>query len=124
MKMEYVIIVEWLAIWWKSIKQVVTDMTGDSRINEIIEQIKLEGKGKKYDCVIGVSGGTDFSYMVYRAYAVINNTAINPYIGSAVLMSYDAIRRTSNINLFAPILICKEAVKLMSRKKVNVNNNE
>lgn len=40
---------------------------GEARINEIIEQIKKEGKGKKYDCVIGVSGGTDSSYMVYWA---------------------------------------------------------
>jgi len=40
---------------------------GEARINEIIEQIKLDGKGKKYDCVIGVSGGTDSSYMVYWA---------------------------------------------------------
>ncbi len=40
---------------------------GEARIDEIIEQIKLDGKGKKYDCVIGVSGGTDSSYMVYWA---------------------------------------------------------
>jgi N-acetyl sugar amidotransferase len=40
---------------------------GEARINAIIEQIKKDGKGKKYDCVIGVSGGTDSSYMVYWA---------------------------------------------------------
>ena len=40
---------------------------GESRIQEIVEQIKKDGKGKKYDCVIGVSGGTDSSYMVYWA---------------------------------------------------------
>lgn len=34
---------------------------------EIIDQIKKDGKGKKYDCVIGVSGGTDSSFMVYKA---------------------------------------------------------
>lgn len=38
---------------------------GEKRINEIIEVIKNEGEGKKYDCVIGVSGGTDSSYMAY-----------------------------------------------------------
>lgn len=36
-------------------------------INKIIAEIKRKGKGKKYDCVIGVSGGTDSSYMVYWA---------------------------------------------------------
>lgn len=40
---------------------------GEATINEIIIRIKKDGKGKKYDCVIGVSGGTDSSYMVYWA---------------------------------------------------------
>lgn len=40
---------------------------GEKRIDEIIEQIKKDGAGKKYDCIIGVSGGTDSSYMVYWA---------------------------------------------------------
>ena len=40
---------------------------GERRINEIIEQIKKEGKRRKYDCIIGVSGGTDSSYLVYWA---------------------------------------------------------
>jgi N-acetyl sugar amidotransferase len=33
----------------------------------IVEEIKEAGKDKKYDCVIGVSGGTDSSYMVAKA---------------------------------------------------------
>jgi len=40
---------------------------GEKRMNEIIEKIKKDGKGKKYDCVIGVSGGTDSSFLVYWA---------------------------------------------------------
>jgi N-acetyl sugar amidotransferase len=40
---------------------------GEKKLMEIVEQIKREGKGKKYDCVIGVSGGTDSSYMVVKA---------------------------------------------------------
>lgn len=40
---------------------------GEATIDAIIENIKKDGKGKKYDCVIGVSGGTDSSYMVYWA---------------------------------------------------------
>ena len=41
--------------------------SGEVTILEIFDQIKKEGKRKKYDCVIGVSGGTDSSYMVYLA---------------------------------------------------------
>jgi len=40
---------------------------GEEELMRIIEQIKRDGRGKKYDCVIGVSGGTDSSYMVYMA---------------------------------------------------------
>ena len=34
---------------------------------KIVEQIKKDGQGKEYDCVIGISGGTDSSYMVHQA---------------------------------------------------------
>lgn len=34
---------------------------------ELVEKIKKDGRNKKYDCIIGVSGGTDSSYMVYLA---------------------------------------------------------
>jgi len=40
---------------------------GRLKMAEIIVQIKKAGIGKRYDCVIGVSGGTDSSYMVYLA---------------------------------------------------------
>ena len=40
---------------------------GERRFLEIVEQIKQKGKGKKYDCVVGVSGGTDSSYMLVKA---------------------------------------------------------
>ncbi len=32
-----------------------------------VEKIKNEGKGKAYDCIIGVSGGTDSSYLLHLA---------------------------------------------------------
>ena len=34
---------------------------------DIIRQIKVSGKNKKYDCIIGVSGGVDSSYLLYLA---------------------------------------------------------
>jgi len=40
---------------------------GESKFKEIIEEIKRAGRGKKYDCILGVSGGTDSSYMLYLA---------------------------------------------------------
>ena len=40
---------------------------GEARFMEIVDEIKREGRGKKYDCVVGVSGGTDSSYMLLKA---------------------------------------------------------
>jgi len=40
---------------------------GKKKLRKIFEKIKKEGKSKKYDCVVGVSGGTDSSYLVYLA---------------------------------------------------------
>jgi len=38
---------------------------GEEEFQRIVKEIKRNGKGKKYDCIIGVSGGTDSSYMLY-----------------------------------------------------------
>lgn len=40
---------------------------GKTTLENTIEAIKRDGRGKRYDCVIGVSGGTDSSYMLYMA---------------------------------------------------------
>ena len=40
---------------------------GNSKLMRIIDQIKRDGKGKKYDVIIGVSGGTDSSYLLVKA---------------------------------------------------------
>ncbi|KAA9327405.1 N-acetyl sugar amidotransferase [Adhaeribacter soli] len=40
---------------------------GEEALKSIIAKIKAEGKGKKYDCILGVSGGTDSSYLLCKA---------------------------------------------------------
>ena len=37
------------------------------KLNKILQQIKRAGRHRKYDCVVGVSGGTDSSYLLYLA---------------------------------------------------------
>lgn len=41
--------------------------SSDKQLAEFVKKIKTYGKNKKYDCVIGVSGGVDSSYVVYLA---------------------------------------------------------
>ncbi|KAF7788281.1 hypothetical protein PRUB_a2905 [Pseudoalteromonas rubra] len=44
-----------------------TDEKGWAEISKIAEDIKKEGQGKEFDCIIGMSGGIDSSYLVYLA---------------------------------------------------------
>jgi tRNA(Ile)-lysidine synthase TilS/MesJ len=44
--------------------------TGDAgwkKLQELAGHIKKSGRGKRYDCVIGISGGCDSSYLLYIA---------------------------------------------------------
>lgn len=43
------------------------DENGTKELYEIADKIKKAGKNKKYDCIIGLSGGTDSSYLTYLA---------------------------------------------------------
>ena len=43
------------------------DNRGMSEITKIADKIKEEGRGKDFDCIIGMSGGVDSSYLVYLA---------------------------------------------------------
>lgn len=40
---------------------------GAGRLDKIIAEIRARGRGSRYDCVIGVSGGTDSSYLLVLA---------------------------------------------------------
>jgi N-acetyl sugar amidotransferase len=40
---------------------------GKQQFDLMIEEIKSKGKNKKYDCIIGVSGGTDSTYLTHIA---------------------------------------------------------
>lgn len=39
---------------------------GESELKTLIERVKKSGKNKKYDCIIGLSGGVDSSYLALK----------------------------------------------------------
>lgn len=45
----------------------LTDERGERELQSLAEKIKAEGKGKDFDCIIGLSGGLDSSYLTYVA---------------------------------------------------------
>jgi N-acetyl sugar amidotransferase len=86
---------------------------GKKNFNEILHRIKAEGKNKKYDCIIGVSGGTDSSYLLYmskqwglRPLAVHYDNTWNSSIAT------ENIRKVTtklNIDLYTYVIDNKEA---------------
>ena len=43
------------------------DASSRDELSKIIENIKKDGKGKDFDCILGLSGGVDSSYMLHIA---------------------------------------------------------
>ena len=48
-------------------KEVFQGEAGQKKLEEWIDKIKRNGKGKNYDCILGVSGGVDSTYLAYLA---------------------------------------------------------
>lgn len=44
-----------------------TDERGMAELQPVIDRIKADGKGRDHDCLIGMSGGVDSSYVTYLA---------------------------------------------------------
>ena len=81
---------------------------GKELLNILINNIKKEGKHKKYDCVVGVSGGTDSSYLLMKAkewglspLAVHYDNTWNSAIAS---MNIEKITRSLNVDLYTHVV--------------------
>jgi nitrogenase molybdenum-iron protein alpha/beta subunit len=49
------------------VKEYPRGERGKNIWDKLVDEIKRKGKGKKYDCIIGVSGGTDSCYLLHLA---------------------------------------------------------
>lgn len=48
-------------------RELIPPEDRSSRLEALAAQIRREGKGRDYDCILGVSGGADSSYVAYLA---------------------------------------------------------
>jgi N-acetyl sugar amidotransferase len=48
-------------------KGVLTGEAGKKKLEDLVSRIKADGKGKRYDCLIGLSGGVDSTYVALLA---------------------------------------------------------
>ncbi len=86
---------------------------GYERLDAYIDEIKTAGVGKKYDCVIGVSGGTDSSYIAHmtrvwglRPLAVHYD---NTWNSSIATQNIRKVLSKLNIDLYTHVVNNKEA---------------
>lgn len=70
---------------------------GKKKWELLIDEIKLKGKGRRYDCIIGVSGGTDSSYLMHIAKSYgLRPLAINLDNGWSSEIAVSNIRKLTN----------------------------
>jgi N-acetyl sugar amidotransferase len=51
----------------KEKKYVYKGKEGAEKLNNLLNAIREKGKGKQYDCILGVSGGVDSTYLAFKA---------------------------------------------------------
>ena len=49
----------------------------EAELNQLISEIKRKGEGKKYDCILGLSGGLDSTYMLHLA---VKEWGLRPFV--------------------------------------------
>jgi len=95
------------------INDLHTEKGGEEKIEKLIEEIKTKGKKSRYDCLIGLSGGVDSSYVAYiikkkyglRAFAVHLDNGWNTELAVA---NVEQIVKRLDIDLSTYVLDWKE----------------
>ena len=95
------------------VNEVFSNKDGEARVEKLIAQIKDRGKSRKYDCLIGISGGVDSSYVAYlvkkkyglRVFAVHLDNGWNSELAVA---NVEQILKRLDIDLYTYVLNWKE----------------
>jgi N-acetyl sugar amidotransferase len=86
---------------------------GEKELFRIIDRIKNAGRDKKYDCVVGVSGGTDSSFMLAKAVEWgLRPLAVhydNTWNSAIATENISKVTKALDIDLFTLVVDNKEA---------------
>ena len=87
---------------------------GHKLFESILKEIKKVGRGKVYDCIVGVSGGTDSSYLLYMAKEVwgLRPLAVhydNTWNSAIATMNIQKVLAGLDIDLYTHVVDNKEA---------------
>lgn len=85
---------------------------GKNALEAIAKQIKVTGKGKSYDCVVGVSGGVDSSFVLYKAVKLgLRPLPVhfdNGWNSDAAVANIESLVRKLGLELFTHVVDWKE----------------
>lgn len=88
-----------------------------TELNKILDEIRTAGEGKQYDCIIGLSGGVDSSYL---AYLVVKEFGLRPlavhvdagWNSETAVSNIENIVRKLNIDLYTEVIDWEEVQDL------------
>jgi len=112
------------------VKEIFSNKGGEEKIQKLISEIKEKGRNSKYDCLIGLSGGVDSSYVAYlvrkkyglRVFAVHLDNGWNTELAVA---NVEQIVKRLDIDLQTYVLDWKEFRDIqLSFLKASISNIE
>lgn len=91
--------------------------TGSEKLNNILDQIRRDGIDKPYDCIIGLSGGVDSSYL---AYLVVKQFGLRPlavhvdagWNSETAVHNIEMLVRKLNLDLYTEVIDWEEVQDL------------
>ena len=92
--------------------RVIRGEAGKAALAKLVERIKRDGKGKEYDCIIGVSGGVDSTYVAYLVKQLgLRPLAIhldNGWNSELAVKNIERVLRKLDIDLYTHVLDWEE----------------
>ncbi len=86
-------------------------------LERFIERVKEDGKGKKYDCIIGLSGGVDSAWVLYQAKQLgLRPLAVhmdNGWNSELAQSNIEGLVRTLDVHLYTHVIDWSEYRELM-----------
>jgi N-acetyl sugar amidotransferase len=87
---------------------IVDKVKKNEKLKELLSNIKQAGNGKKYDCIIGVSGGVDSTYVAYLVKELgLNPLAVhldNGWNSELAVSNIEKTLKTLNIDLYTYVI--------------------
>lgn len=91
----------------KSIYGTGTNM-GERKFDNILADVRRAGRGKKYDCIVGLSGGTDSSYLILKAkewgLRVLAVHYDNTWNSATASMNIAKVTKACNVDLWTHVV--------------------